>query len=235
MRLVTWNVNHRAKARKIPAWIVAAIEQREPDLLVLTEYVEGLEHQDFSSALADIGLAHVACSTRVSGHNQILIAARLPLLPGQVFAPALHDAVPPNFLHVTLPDIGVDCFGVRIPVGSGFDHLKRSLWEWLLDTAASKVDARALLTGDLNTHPGDSHARCGDCLASLQELGWRSGSPVRGASFGGPEGSRKIDHLYVTSSLTVSNSVYDWEWTNAENGWDKVGLPDHAMIVADLS
>lgn len=167
--------------------------------------------------------------------NQILIAARLPLLPGQVFAPALHDAVPPNFLHVTLPDIGVDCFGVRIPVGSGFDHLKRSLWEWLLDTAASKVDARALLTGDLNTHPGDSHARCGDCLASLQELGWRSGSPVRGASFGGPEGSRKIDHLYVTSSLTVSNSVYDWEWTNAENGWDKVGLPDHAMIVADLS
>lgn len=104
-----------------------------------------------------------------------------------------------------------------------------------LDASRWLVEHLLQAEDDLNTHPGDSHARCGDCLASLQELGWRSGSPARGASFGGPEGSRKIDHLYVTSSLTVSNSVYDWEWTNAENGWDKVGLPDHAMIVADLS
>ncbi|WP_430407438.1 hypothetical protein [Hydrogenophaga sp.] len=228
-------MNHRAKSRKIPAWIVAAIEQREPGLLVLSEYVEGLGHQEFIGALADIGLPYVTCSTRVPGHNQILIACSVPLLPGKERAPALHEAVPPNFLHVTLADTRLDCFGVRVPVGSGFDHMKRSLWKWLLETAASYVDNRALLTGDLNTHPGDSYARCGDCLTSLSELGWRSGSPAKGASFGGPEGTRRIDHLYVTSSLAVSNSVYDWGWTKAESGWDKVGLPDHAMIVAELS
>jgi hypothetical protein len=39
---------HRAARRHIPSWIAAAINEQAPDILVLTEYVEGPDY-DFGS------------------------------------------------------------------------------------------------------------------------------------------------------------------------------------------
>jgi hypothetical protein len=41
MKLLAWNLNHRAAPRRIPSWIAIAINEQAPDVLVLTEYVEG--------------------------------------------------------------------------------------------------------------------------------------------------------------------------------------------------
>jgi hypothetical protein len=51
MKLLAWNLNHRAARRQIPAWIAAAINEQAPDILVLTEYVEGPDHDFFLAGL----------------------------------------------------------------------------------------------------------------------------------------------------------------------------------------
>lgn len=59
MKLLTWNVNHRAKEHKIPDYMAKAIASLSPDVIVLTEYVSpkscltasGQSHQKFIKQL----------------------------------------------------------------------------------------------------------------------------------------------------------------------------------------
>jgi hypothetical protein len=51
MKLLSWNLNHRAARRRIPSWIATAIDEQAPDVLVLTEYVEGPDHDFFLATL----------------------------------------------------------------------------------------------------------------------------------------------------------------------------------------
>jgi hypothetical protein len=51
MKLLAWNLNHRAARRRIPSWIATAINEQAPDVLVLTEYVEGPDHDSFLATL----------------------------------------------------------------------------------------------------------------------------------------------------------------------------------------
>ena len=64
MKLLAWNLNHRAARRQIPSWIAAAINEQAPDILVLTEYVEGPDHDFFLASLNANGLSEFSCSTR---------------------------------------------------------------------------------------------------------------------------------------------------------------------------
>jgi ABC-type Fe3+-hydroxamate transport system substrate-binding protein len=47
MRIVTWNLNHRARRRDIPGDVGETIASLKPDLIVLTEYVSGLSEQRY--------------------------------------------------------------------------------------------------------------------------------------------------------------------------------------------
>ena len=115
MRLLTWNLNHRAARRRIPDWIGAAITSQNPDVIVLTEYVEGDDHERFVSQLASQGLKSCDQSAKTPGQNQILIASRHGLRLGALNAPPLHESVPSNFLHVVLEDSGINVLGFRMP------------------------------------------------------------------------------------------------------------------------
>jgi hypothetical protein len=77
IRIVTWNLNHRAKRRRIPDWIASSILSVEPDVVVLTEYVEGADHQKFTEDLRAGGIAFVQKTDYVPKENQILIASRV--------------------------------------------------------------------------------------------------------------------------------------------------------------
>ena len=44
VRLLAWNVNHRMRPRHIPTWVAEIIGEQRPDIVVLTEYVEGPDH-----------------------------------------------------------------------------------------------------------------------------------------------------------------------------------------------
>lgn len=236
MRILTWNLNHRAARRRIPEWIAPALGSFAPDTVVLTEYVSGADHDRFLAQLAETGLGHVTCTPPTSGHNQILIASRQPQTPGLITAPALHPAVPPNFLHVVLP-AGIDVIGFRMPAFSGTESvLKRTVWAWLLQSLTAEITGRAILAGDFNTAITDGASRGGDLMRQLVESGWTHALPGTGASWRKGELNRVIDHILVHGSMGIGRSDFSWSFQteHPETLTGKVGLPDHAILCADL-
>jgi hypothetical protein len=114
LRILTWNVNHRARRRHIPDWIAASIAEKDPDVLVLTEHVEGDDHDKFVSSLKTGGLGFIRKSERTVGQNQILIASKQPLRRGLLAAPELHEAVPWHRQVVELL-ANADAIGTTLP------------------------------------------------------------------------------------------------------------------------
>jgi hypothetical protein len=69
IRLLTWNLNHRARPRRVGHAITEAIASLRPDLVALTEYVEGPSHADFLAQLSARGFPHVCVSNAVAAQN----------------------------------------------------------------------------------------------------------------------------------------------------------------------
>jgi hypothetical protein len=235
MRLVAWNLNHRAARRSIPQWIDASLLKSEPDIVILTEYVEASDHERFVSSLAHGGLSHVSITARVVGENQLLVASRELHVLGNEIAPNIHKSVPPNALHVTLVS-GIEVLGFRMPAFEGQDRpRKRDTCNSLLEVAARLAQRPAVIAGDFNTAFGDSKAACGDCLDTLTASGWRR-APADGCTWRHTSGTERcIDHAFVSSGIHVSAAQSSWEFQELgpEAKTGKVGLPDHAMIIVD--
>jgi len=83
VRILSWNLNHRAARRPVPRRISEAIARQEADVVVLTEYVIGPDHERFVGELAAIGCPHVAKTDRNGRENEVLIAAREPFARGR--------------------------------------------------------------------------------------------------------------------------------------------------------
>lgn len=235
IRVITWNLNHRAKRHQIPRWIAGSILSAEPDVVVLTEYVEGADHRQFVDDLKAGGLAFFQKTDYTPKENQILIASRESLVRGNISAPGIYSSVPQNVLHVR--QNGVDILGFRMPSGKAFDRpYKRSTWDWLLGAATQLGNKPAIVVGDFNTAPGDTDGYCGDCLEKMAEIGW-SRAASTGYSWKGRGVERQIDHIFTSPSLTLLDAEYKWNFQelvpDAASG--KVGIPDHAMLVADVA
>ncbi len=184
MKILSWNLNHRAARRPIPSWITSAIARHAPDTLVLTEYVEGQDHHQFLLGLGDLGLRNVLISPRTLKENQVLIASRDPMRSGGLKAPPLHPSVPPNALHALLGNARFNLLGFRMPAFTGQPKaIKRETWNWLLDAAAGMLSTPAAIVGDFNTTPGDIAANCGDCLDALVSQRWQHMRPTSGFSW----------------------------------------------------
>ena len=115
MKLLAWNLNHRAARRQIPSWIAAAINEQAPDILVLTEYVEGPDHDFFLASLNANGLSEFSCSIQPGRENQVLIASRSTQRRYDLAAPDIHPSVPPNILGVSLGSPELAILGFRMP------------------------------------------------------------------------------------------------------------------------
>jgi hypothetical protein len=239
MRLLSWNVNHRASRRRVPPWVAPAIAEETPDVVVLTEYVEGNDHDAFVSSLAAIGLACVSVSPQPGRENQVLIATRDVHRRLSLEIPEIHPAVPSNALAIEFRDDGPRILGFRMPAFFRRDADRmRATWEWLLKVAETLSCAPTVITGDFNTAPGDPANRCGDCLEKLPRRGWRHARPASGCSWQHPASGRgrEIDHLFL-SGLSCTRVEYSWDFQrmSEDAGLPRVGLPDHAMLVADIS
>lgn len=239
MRVLSWNVNHRAARRRIPAWIAGGIGAHNPDVVILTEYVVGPDHDRLLADLHALDLAHVSVSDRVSRQNQLLIATREPHRRGETVAPTDHPAIPPNALHVVLADSGLHVVGFRMPAFEGKERpLKRLTWEWLVRVAGDLLDKPAVIAGDFNTAVGDPVSTCGDCMDALTNEGWQLMHPPTGYSWQHSKSGtgRKIDHAFLSPALAPVRAEYNWNFhelsPDAASG--KVGVPDHAMVIADF-
>lgn len=235
--LIAWNLNHRARRRKIPAWIATALAAQQPDVVVLTEYVVGLDHERFVRELGALGLRAVRWSASVAGENQVLIAARESLESGWLVAPPLAPSLPSNLLHVRL-ESGLHVVGFRMPAFKQA-HIKRECWAWLREALRALVDESALLVGDINTAPGDRASTGGAIFEQLRADGWTHALPSEGYSYrdsrSGSE--RRIDHLFHTGRVECRESRYDWTFQELGSAAASgvTGLPDHAMLVARLT
>ena len=168
LRVLAWNLNHRARAKAIPSTLADAIASLKPDVIVLNEYVHGDSRRPFLDQLAERGLPHWLVSHDTPlGENHVLIASRTPIEAGDIRAPAIAPSVPSNFLHVILPKEHCEILGLRIPEYSKQPKFKRACWDWIIKTATTAKDRPFVLIGDFNTDPGDPGALCRDCIGKL--------------------------------------------------------------------
>ena len=237
MKILTWNINHRIREKKIPDRMVQAITSLNPHVIVLTEYVPGASRDGFKEKLSSSGMPYMFESAATPRQNHIFIASKSPLVPGEISAPAIHEALPSNVLHLRLPEEGFDILGVRIPDYSRLPRIRRASWDWLLATASSVKNNPFILTGDFNTDPGYPKSRCGDCIGRLINDGWRDAIPSTGCSYWSLRGSGvRIDHAFITDHFTILHTRYITE----ENGFVYAGrgrnaLSDHAALCIDIS
>ena len=238
MRVMTWNLNHRTRAKPIPLGLPDAIASLEPDLIVLTEYVHAESRRSFLAQLADRGLPYWHVS-RVTppGENHVLIASRSPMELGPIAAPAIAPSVPSNALHVILPREGIEILGLRVPDYSKQRTIKRACWNWIIETAKAVKDRPFAVLGDFNRDPKYSRNGCGDCIERLIDDGWQLASPTDGASYWtlGNGSPCRIDHAFVSGHFTVMDSRYVTESKGrALVGVGPGALSDHAILSVDI-
>jgi endonuclease/exonuclease/phosphatase family metal-dependent hydrolase len=236
MKILAWNVNHRARRKAIPHGLVDAVGALAPDLVVLTEYVQSDAHGAFTRALGAVGLLHARVSVEAPGQNQVLIASRWPLVDGDIRAPAIAPALPSNALHVQVPDGGVDVLGLRIPDYSREPAIRRQCWNWLLSTAKTVSERPFVIAGDFNTDPRYPRARCGDRIGQLVDAGFTHASPVLGASYWTPNGHGvRIDHAFASKTLAVLHAEYVTQVGEHVLVGKRDAYSDHAALLVDVA
>lgn len=235
MRLVTWNVNHRARPRPVPGWVPEVLQALAPDVLVLTEYVPGPPNGAFRASLASLGLHYIALSPDAPGENRVLVASRSPVVEGNIRPPLIAPSVPSNFIHVRLPDQCLEVVGMRMPDYSKQPPVRRACWDWLEQAAGTLAGRPSVILGDFNADPRYPKSRCGDRFARLEACGWQHALPG-GASYWTPRGRGvRIDHAFVSYHVSVRTACYVSKIAGLQlahrNG---PGIPDHAALVLVL-
>jgi endonuclease/exonuclease/phosphatase family metal-dependent hydrolase len=236
MKILAWNVNHRARPKAIPPGLGEAIGAMAPDLVVLTEYVPSDSHAGFLSALGTFGLLHTCISGAAPKENRVLIASRWPLEDGDIHTPPIAPSVPSNALHVYVPDREVALLGIRIPDYSKEPALRRRCWDWLLDTARTMAARPFIIVGDLNTDPKYPRARCGDRIGQLIDAGFIHASPAIGASYWTLRGlGVRIDHAFTTKSFNVLGAEYVTQVGQHVLVGSRAAYSDHAALLVDVT
>ena len=114
MRIFAWNLNHRVLPKHIPMGVFDVIREIAPDVLVLTEYVDGQFRAAFKTSLQKMGF-FLSVSKLSKGHNQVLMATRERHSPGSVSAPDFDSHANSNFLCIRLPESALEIVGIRAP------------------------------------------------------------------------------------------------------------------------
>ncbi len=232
LRLAAWNIAHQIRQRSVPKAAIDALLSLGPDVLVLTEYVPGPDHERVVADLGDAGFARVHMSDRVERQNQVLVATRTPSRRGYITPPGSRPQVPPNLLHVVTPPMHV--VGLRIPMFvRGDTQGEHEYREWLREQAPEWGQRPTVVIGDMNADPATRNWR-GRLLVSYVTDGWTVVSPTEGWSYLGKTGhTSRIDHALLSPGLVATCTRYVTE----VGGYAFAGVPgalsDHAVLVVD--
>ena len=201
MKILTWNINHRIHPKKIPPQMAEAIASLSPNIIVLTEYVEGPSHNQFMDDLKSCGFPHHLLSPFGERQNRILIASQSALKEGTIKGPEkIIPAVPCNVLHVIEKDTGIGILGLRMPLPMNSTQ-KKAWWDWVTTVALENQDIPFIITGDFNTDPVLSKGPNGKIRFDyLQENGWICDIPGTSSWWWNnkDEYSWKLDHTLLT-------------------------------------
>jgi hypothetical protein len=236
MRFAAWNVAHQIRQRPFPTEVMQAFLSLEPDVVVFTEYVPGSDHERVVADLTAAGFAGIHVSDRVERQNQILVATRMVSERGAWVAPDIRPQVPPNFLHVVVPEMGLQIVGLRVPMfiagDSASEHEYR---EWLRTQANEWGNYPTILVGDLNAGPHRARSWQWRSLESFTEDGWSLVTPSDGWSYMSKTGHTScIDHGLLSPTMVAADARY----VPAAGGVTLAGRhppapSDHAVLVID--
>jgi hypothetical protein len=240
LRVATWNLNARTRARAVPAWVGRVLVGLQADMLVLTEHVQGGEEPSLAQVLQEGRAASVSVSEDRGGReNRILIATKEPHTLGPIAQPELDlVSAHANFLCVTLAS-GVIGVGFRMPDYSKTPGGYALLWDWLFGALAPYHGQDLILAGDLNAdfiRPLDRKLRLTE---RFLEVGLQLVPVADGVSFRGRSGpGTRIDHVFVGGSLRGVSGTYSWEAIDREHPGCRGcshGVPDHALLSVEVS
>jgi len=217
--------------------VLQAFLTLEPDVVVFTEYVPGPDHKRVVADLADAGYEGIHISDRVERQNQVLVATRAASDRGPWASPPIRPQIPPNFLHVAVPELDLQVVGLRIPMfvrgDTAGEHLYR---DWIRDQATLWGTRRTVVIGDLNSGPERERSWQWRSLTSFAEEGWSVVTPDEGWSYMGKKGNTsRIDHALLSPGVEVVEARY----TTDACGFILAGkhppsYSDHAVLVVDV-
>ena len=236
MRIATWNIAHQIRQRLFPSEVFQAFLSLDPDVVVFTEYVPGPNHDRAVADLADAGFTGIHISDRVERQNQVLTATRMASVRGSWAAPPIRPQVPPNLLHVVVPELDLQIVGLRIPMfvlgDSAGEHLYR---DWIRDQATVWGQHPTMVIGDLNTGPHRARSWQWRSLESFAEEDWSVVTPAEGWSYMGKKGhTSRIDHALLSPGLVAAEARYVAEADGVVlAGKHPPAYSDHAVLVVD--
>jgi hypothetical protein len=228
IRIAALNLSHATRPKAIPDGLTAALLGLEPDVVVLTEYVDGGGRYSFKRALKDGGLGYVQVSraksyTPGTYYNQVLIASRQRSVPMESPSYGPYPGLETNRLTVSLPDLTVT--GFRMPGGATKTGAadRDAAWRWSAGNIAGDV-----LIGDLNINPAKSGVAHRRAFEALRQEGWHWAPPVGEWSFRRGKATRtSIDHVLVRGPFKVLAARYEAKPF-------AFSYSDHAALVVDI-
>ena len=237
MRFAAWNVAHQIRQRPFPKPVLQAFLSLRPDVVIFTEYVPGPDHERVLADLSDAGFAGIHVSERVERQNQVLLATKLPSSVGAWIAPAIRPQIPPNLLHVVIPELDLNVVGLRIPMFvSGDSASEHEYRGWLREQADKWGEHPTVVMGDLNAGPHRARSWQWRSLESFAEAGWSLVTPVEGWSYMSKTGHCSvIDHGLLSAGLSCVESKYVTEADGVVLAGRHPAAPsDHAVFVMDI-
>lgn len=238
MRIVAWNVAHAARPREIDAHtkpraikpgFQAALESFDADVVILTEYVAHVVNDSVQRVLRDIDYKHFEIPTRISTKNQVLIAARTPLMRGELTGPKSgEDDSRTNFSHVRCANL--DIVGLRAP--SYRPAAKREYWAELAAQIRESASRPIVFIGDLNADPEDPENTPGAvAMRALLGEGWQIPRPRGEYSY---RTKTRIDHIIASPSIRVTRAEYVVTHGDHLLCGPKGAVSDHAPLVVEV-
>lgn len=213
MKILAWNVGHKASERKLKPKLVEAIAKMDADVVVLNEYVHGDSRKPLELALQQSGLHYILVSENVPDkenrlNNQVLIASRFELTQGDLQGPRSFDGGgESNFLHVRLPHDALEIVGIRVPAWKEAS-LRHGYWTQMQDIIRRAADRRIVFIGDINATPGKKGSVGSGYLAALGKEGWVMPEPEGSWSFSSGKRFSRIDHAIISRHLRATEARY---------------------------
>jgi hypothetical protein len=202
---------------------------------VLTEYVEGPDHNAFCAALTAGGLSARFNSLGQGRHNQVFMASRSVANLGTCAPPGTLSHAASNCLRVRLVSPLLDLIGVRVPMYKSITEI-RSYWDWFSAAIEPLLASASVVIGDLNADPRHAKGPASECLRRLVSTGWQLPDPVGPWSYISTTGlTSRLDHALVSPDLTITRA----EYIASANGFGFAGigrgcLSDHTPLILDI-
>lgn len=233
MKIITWNLNHRTRVKKLPSGICDFLQSYSPDVVAFNEYVDAPSRKGFYEGLGKLGYSFIELSEPTEGNNQVLICSKIPMVRGSISPPQYDSAAISNFLHVNFPEQDINVVGIRAPAYTSKLH-KEAYWSQVAEIAGATEDKKTIFLGDLNFDPFVGISRTVPKVEFALKSGFYVPNPEGEWSFISTNGQRssRIDHAIVSNSLTVTEAKYlaEWQGIVLAGPKDKSPITDHAVL-----